>query len=52
MHSYEDRSGPSNSITGIEKKASIVVMEAGISSHKQLRWVRIYEEKGDLPVGN
>ena len=32
------------------KKASVVVMELGYPSTKQLgRWVRIYEEKGDLP---
>ncbi|HHB7894154.1 TPA: transposase, partial [Klebsiella pneumoniae] len=31
-------------------KASVVVMELGYPSTKQLgRWVRIYEEKGDLP---
>ena len=30
------------------KKASVVVMELGYPSTKQLgRWVRIYEEKGD-----
>jgi transposase-like protein len=41
--------GPSNSITGTERKPRCR-HGAGYPSTKQLgRWVRIYEEKGDLP---
>ncbi|HBY8139791.1 TPA: transposase, partial [Klebsiella pneumoniae] len=50
MHSYEDRIRAVELYYRYGKKASVVVMELGYPSTKQLgRWVRIYEEKGDLP---
>ena len=50
MHSYEDRIRAVRLYYRYGKKASVVVMELGYPSTKQLgRWVRIYEEKGDLP---
>ncbi len=50
MHSYEDRIRAVELYYRYGKKASVVVMERGYPSTKQLsRWVRIYEEKGDLP---
>ncbi|CAM6680327.1 Transposase [Klebsiella pneumoniae] len=50
MHSYEDRIRAVELYYRYGKKASIVVMELGYPPTKQLgRWVRIYEEKGDLP---
>lgn len=50
MHSYEDRIRAVELYYRYGKKASVVVMELGYPSIKQLgRWVRIYEEKGDLP---
>lgn len=52
MHSYEDRIRAVELYYRYGKKASVVVMELGYPSTKQLgRWVRIYEEKGDLPSG-
>ncbi|HIE9581579.1 TPA: transposase, partial [Klebsiella variicola subsp. variicola] len=50
MHSYEDRIRAVELYYRYGKKASVVVMELGYPSTKQLgRWVRVYEEKGDLP---
>ena len=50
MHSYGDRIRAVELYYRYGKKASVVVMELGYPSTKQLgRWVRIYEEKGDLP---
>ena len=50
MHLYEDRIRAVELYYRYGKKASVVVMELGYPSTKQLsRWVRIYEEKGDLP---
>lgn len=50
MHSYEDRIRAVRLYYRYGKKASVVVMELGYPSTKQPgRWVRIYEEKGDLP---
>ena len=50
MHSYEDRIRAVELYYRYGKNASVVVMELGYPSTKQLgRWVRIYEEKGDLP---
>lgn len=50
MHSYEDRIRAVELYYRYGKEASVVVMELGYPSTKQLsRWVRIYEEKGDLP---
>ncbi len=50
MHSYEDRIRSVELYYRYGKKASVVVMELGYPSTKQLsRWVRIYEEKGDFP---
>ena len=50
MHSYEDRIRAVELYYRYGKKASVVVMELGYPSTKQLgRWVRIYEEKGDFP---
>ena len=50
MHSYEDRIRAVELYYRYGKKASVVVMELGYPATKQLgRWVRIYEEKGDLP---
>lgn len=52
MHSYEDRIRTVGLYYRYGKKASVVVMELGYPSSRQLgRWVRIYEEKGDLPRG-
>lgn len=49
MHSYEDRIRAVELYYRYGKKASVVVMELRYPSTKQLsRWVRIYEEKGDL----
>jgi transposase-like protein len=49
MHSYEDRIRAVELYYRYGKKASVVVMELGYPSTKQLgRWVRIYEE-GRLP---
>ncbi|KLP89932.1 hypothetical protein, partial [Klebsiella quasipneumoniae] len=45
MHSYEDRIRAVELYYRYGKKASVVVMELGYPSTKQLgRWVRIYEE--------
>ena len=50
MHSYEDRIRAVELYYLYGRKASVVVRELGYPSIKQLgRWVRIYEEKGDLP---
>lgn len=50
MHSYEDRIRAVELCYRYGKKASVVVMELGYPSTKQLsRWVQVYEEKGDLP---
>lgn len=50
MHSYENRIRSVELYYRYGKKASVVVMELGYPSTKQLsRWVRIYEQKGDLP---
>ena len=50
MHSYEDRIRAVELYYRYGRKASVVVRELGYPSIKQLgRWVRIYEEKGDLP---
>ncbi len=52
MHSYEDRLRAVELYYWYGNKASVVVMELGYLSTKQLsRWVRIYEKKGDLPKG-
>jgi transposase-like protein len=50
MHSYEDRIRAVELYYRYGKKASVVVRELGYPSIKQLgRWVRIYEETGNLP---
>lgn len=50
MHSYEDRIRAIELYYRYGKKASVVVMALGYPSTKQLSsWVRVYEEKGDLP---
>ena len=50
MHSYEDQIRTVEHYYRYGKKASVVVMVLGYLSTKQLsRWLRIYEEKGDLP---
>lgn len=50
MHSYEERIRAVELYYRYGRKASVVVRELGYPSIKQLgRWVRIYEEKGDLP---
>lgn len=50
MHSYEDRVRAVELYYRYGNKASIVVRELGYPSIKQLgRWVRIYEETGELP---
>lgn len=50
MHSYEVRIRAVELYYQYGKKTSTVVRELGYPSTKQLsRWVRIYEEKGDLP---
>jgi len=50
MHSYEDRIRAVELYYQYGKKASAVVRELGYPSTKQLgRWVRTYEETGDLP---
>lgn len=50
MHSYEDRIKAVELYYRYGKKTSVVVRELGYPSTKQLgRWVRIYEETGDLP---
>jgi transposase-like protein len=50
MHSYEDRIRAVELYYRYGKKASVVVMELGYPSTKQLgRWVRIYEEKAIYP---
>lgn len=50
MHSYEDRIRAVELYYRYGKKTSAVVRELGYPSTKQLsRWVRIYEQKGDLP---
>lgn len=52
MHSYEDRVRAVELYYRYGKKASMVIRELGYPSIKQLgRWVRIYEETGDLPKG-
>jgi len=50
MHSYEERIRAVELYYLYGRKASVVVRELGYPPIKQLgRWVRIYEEKGDLP---
>ncbi|WP_429241354.1 IS3 family transposase [Erwinia aphidicola] len=50
MHSYEDRVRAVELYYRYGKKASVVIRELGYPSIKQLgRWVRIYEETGELP---
>ena len=50
MHSYEDRIRAVELYFRYGKRLAIVVRELGYPSVKQLsRWVRIYEEEGDLP---
>lgn len=50
MHSYEDRVRAVELYYRYGKKGSVVVRELGYPSIKQLgRWVRIYEETGELP---
>lgn len=50
MHSYEDRIWAVELYYRYGKKTSAVVRELGYPSTKQLsRWVRIYEQKDDLP---
>ncbi|WP_058974205.1 IS3 family transposase, partial [Type-D symbiont of Plautia stali] len=50
MHSYEDRIRAVELYFRYSKRLAIVVRELGYPSVKQLsRWVRIYEEEGDLP---
>ncbi len=50
MHSYEDRIKAVELYYRYGKKTSVVIKELRYPSTKQLgRWVRIYEETGDLP---
>lgn len=50
MHSYEDRIRAVELYFRYGKRLIVVVRELGYPSVKQLsRWVRIYEEAGDLP---
>lgn len=50
MHSYVDRIRVVELYYRYGKKTSAVVRKLGYPSTKQLsRWVRIYEQKGDLP---
>ena len=50
MHSYEDRIRAVELYFRYGKRLTVVVRELGYPSVKQLgRWVRIFEEYGDLP---
>jgi len=52
MHSYEDCIRAVDLYLRYGKRLTVVVRELGYPSVKQLgRWVRIFEEYGDLPRG-